>query len=201
MIMSGTRKLGNGARLMRCLAVVVALSFMAAVSASAETVKITASDWRIKKPSKEYKDLPALMPKEQSGFRAGLGIVEFVCMKSRYYMLLVQPSVKLRDAEPATILTVPEKTSDRSLPIPLTFRNLYKSKTLLSRSMDWDADIQFAEVAPALLASLKTAAELELTLAGRSYAIGVSGLGSRMGPFQRFCEQGVVDNPAYFEDP
>lgn len=201
MPMSGTRKPGNGARLLRCVSVMVVLSLIAAVSASAETVNITTSDWRIKKPSKEYKDLPALMPKEQSGFKAGLGIVEFVCMKSHYYMLLVQPSVKLSDVEPATIVTVAEKTSGRNPPIPLTFRNLYKSKTLLSRSIDWDADIQFAEVAPALLASLKTVAELELTLAGRSYAIGVSGLGSRMGPFQRFCEQGAVDNPAYFEDP
>lgn len=155
----------------------------------------------IKKPSKEYKDLPVLMPKEQSGFKAGLGIFEFVCMKSRYCMLLDQPSVKLRDAEPATIWVLLEKSSDKGAPISLTFRNLYKSKTLLSRSMEWDADIHFAEVAPALLASIKAAGELELTLASRSYAIGVSDLGSRIGSFQRFCEQGVVDSSAYFEDP
>lgn len=191
----------SGARLLRYAFVVVALSLLSVVSAPAETAKIVTSDWRIKKPSKEYKDLPVLMPKEQSGFKAGLGIFEFVCMKSRYYMLLVQPSVKLRDAEPATISVLPEKSSDKGAPISLTFRNLYKSKTLLSRSMDWDADIHFAEVAPALLASIKGAGELELTLASRSYAIGVSDLGSRIGSFQRFCEQGVVDSPAYFEDP
>lgn len=201
MTMISTGNLRNGARLLRYAFAVAALSLMAVVAAPAETAKIVTSDWRIKKPSKEYKDLPVLMPKEQSGFKAGLGIFEFVCMKSRYYMLLVQPSVKLRDAEPATISVLPATASDRSPPISLTFRNLYKSKTLLSRSMDWDADIHFAEIAPALLASIKAAAELELTLASRSYAIGLSDLGSRIGPFQRFCEQGVVENPAHFEKP
>jgi hypothetical protein len=38
-----------------------------------------------------------------------------------------------------------------------------------------------------------------LTLAGRSYVINLSDLGSRLGTFQRFCENGVVENPAHFE--
>ena len=174
------------------------LAFHPAVTAAAETVKITTGDWHIHKPSKEFKDLPALLPKEDNGFNAGIGKLDFVCLKSNYYMLLVQPSVKLRDTESGMISVHVANVPDRNPPILLTFRNLYKAKTLLSRSLDWDADIHYAEVGAALLASIKAAGDLELTLADRSYAISVSDLGSRMGSFQRFCENGVVEDPAHF---
>jgi hypothetical protein len=140
------------------------------------------------------------LPKEDNGFNAGIGKLDFVCLKSNYYMLLVQPSVKLRDTESGRISVLVANTPDRNTPILLTFRNLYKTKTLLSRSLDWDADIHYAEVGAALLASIKVAGDLELTLADRSYAISVSDFGSRMGSFQRFCENGVVADPAHFEE-
>jgi hypothetical protein len=165
-----------------------------------ETVKVTTSGWQIHKPSKEYKDLPALLPKQQDSLvEAGIGLLDFVCFKSSYYILLVQPSVKLRDAEPATISARAANMASGSAPAPLTFRNLYKTKSLLSRSLDWDADIHYAEIGAPLLASIKAAGDLGLTLAGRSYAINLSDLGSRWGSFQRFCESGVIDNAAYFE--
>jgi hypothetical protein len=178
-------------------------AFAPAVS-DAATIKITTSDWRISKPSKDFKDLPVLLPKEEvreSMAKAGIGILEFVCMKSKYYMLLMQPSVKLRDAETGTIAVRAAMAPDSGPPIPMTFRNLYKSKTLLSRSFDRDADIHYAEVGPALLASLQAASDLELTLAGKSYAYSLNDLGSRMGSFQRYCEKGVVENPAHFDEP
>jgi hypothetical protein len=99
---------------------------------------------------KEYKDLPALLPKQQdSGVEAGIGLLEFVCMKSNYFVLLVQPSVKLRDSEPGMISARAANTASGSAPVPLTFRNLYKTKSVLSRSLNWDADIHYAEITPA----------------------------------------------------
>jgi hypothetical protein len=171
-----------------------------AVAPAAEAVKVTTGGWQIHKPSKEYKDLPALLPKQQDSLvEAGIGLLEFVCMKSKYYVLLVQPSVKLRDSEPGMISPRAANMASGSAPVTLTFRNLYKTKSLLSRSLDWDADIHFAEIGAPLLASIKAAGDLDLTLAGRSYAINLSDLGSRWGSFQRFCESGVAGNPAHFE--
>ena len=170
------------------------------VAPATEAVKVVTGGWQIHKPSKEYKDLPALLPKQQDSLvEAGIGLLEFVCLKSSYYMLLVQPSVKLRDTEPGTIAPRATNAASGSAPAPLTFRNLYKTKSLLSRSLDWDADIHYAEIGAPLLASIKAAGDLDLTLAGRSYAINLSDLGSRWGSFQRFCENGVVGNPAHFE--
>lgn len=163
-------------------------------------MKVATDGWQLHKPSKEYKDLPALLPKQQeSGVKAGIGLLEFVCLKSSYYMLLVQPWVKLRDTEPGMISPRAANTASGSAPVALTFRNLYKTKSLLSRSLDWDADIRYAEIGAPLLASIKAASDLDLTLAGRSYAINLSDLGSRLGSFQLSCEEGVVDNSAHFE--
>ncbi|MFH1341893.1 MAG: hypothetical protein ABIL01_11925 [Pseudomonadota bacterium] len=171
-----------------------------AVAPAAEAVKVTTGGWRIHRPSKAYKDLPALLPKQQDSLvEAGIGLFEFVCLKSSYYMLLVQPTVKLRDAEPATISARAANTVSGSAPAPLTFRNLYMTKSLLSRSLNWDADIHYAELGAPLLGSIKTASDLDLTLAGRSYAINLSDLGSRWGSFQRFCDSGAIENPAHFE--
>ncbi len=169
-------------------------------TASSQAIVLTAGNWYVHKPSKEYKDLPALIPGEQTG-EGGLGLFEFVCMKANYYVLLVQPSIKLRDAEPATLSVRAATGSDKSAPVQLTFRNLYKTKVPLSRSIDWDADIHFAEAGAALMAAIKSAGELELTLAGSNYAIGVPDLGPRLSAFQRFCETGAVDNPTYFKEP
>lgn len=171
-----------------------------AVVPAAESVKVATGGWQIHKPSKEYKDLPALLPKQQDSLvEAGIGLLEFVCMKSNYYVLLVQPSVKLRDSESGMISARPANTASGSAPVPLTFRNLYKTKPPLSRNLNWDADIHYAELGAPLLASIRAAGDLDLTLAGRSYAINLSDLGSRWGTFQRFCESGVVENPAHFE--
>lgn len=198
--MSRTRQARHGSRSLRRALVVCLLALQPAIVRAEETVKIETSGWYIHKPSKEYKDLPALLPKEQNGFNAGIGQIEFVCLKSNYYLLLVQPSLKLRDVESGTILVRAANGPSGIPPIPLTFRNLYKSKTLLSRSMDWDADIHYAEASPALLTSLRIAGDMELALAGRSYAIGLSGLGSRLASFQQFCEKGVVVDPAHFRE-
>jgi hypothetical protein len=183
------------------LALAAALfGFDPAVRAAAETAKVTTGGWLIHRPSKEYKDLPALLPKQQeSGSETGIGLLEFVCLKSNYYMLLVQPSVKLRDIEPSMMSVRAANAPNGAAPAALTFRNLYKTKSQLSRSMNWDADIHYAEIGAALLASIKTAGELELTLADRSYAVALADLGSRLGSFQQFCEKGVVENPAHFE--
>lgn len=170
------------------------------VAPAAGAVKVATGGWQIHKPSKAYKDLPALLPKQQDSLvEAGIGLLEFVCLKSSYYMLLVQPTVKLRDAEPGTISPRAANTASGSAPVALTFRNLYKTKSPLSRSLDWDADIHFAEIGAALLASIKAADELDLRLADRNYTVNLSDLGSRWGSFQRFCEKGAVDNPAHFE--
>lgn len=190
---------GIGAKLLRYAAVIVALTLLSAGGASADAVKITTGNWLIHKPSKQYKDLPTLLSDDDSAFDAGLGKIDFVCLRANYYILLVQPSVKLRDVETATMAVSAANTSSGSVPAPLTFRNLYKTKAPLSRSLDWDADIHVAEISTALLSSIKTAEVLELTLAGRNYSVGVPGLGVRIGPFQRFCEQGVVENPVHFE--
>lgn len=168
-------------------------------AAAAETVKVTTSAWYIHKPSREFKDLPTLLPKEQSGFDVGIGLLEFACLKSTYYMLLVQPSVELRDTEQGAITMRAANAANDTAPTPLMFRNLYKTKSLLSRSLNWDADIHYAEVSATLLASIKATSDLELTLANRNYAIALSDFGSRLGSFQRFCENGVVDDPAHFD--
>lgn len=171
-----------------------------AAAPAAESVKVATGGWQIHKPSKEYKDLPALLPKQRESLvEAGIGLFEFVCMKSNYYVLLVQPSVKLRDSEPAMIFARGTNMTGAPAPTQLTFRNLYKTKSPLSRSLDWDADIHYAEIGAPLLASIKAAGDLDLTLAGRSYAINLSDLGSRWVSFQRFCESGVVGNPTHFE--
>jgi hypothetical protein len=109
--------------------------------------------------------------------------------------------VKLRDTEPGTISVHAANATNGSAPSLLTFRNLYKTKSLLSRSMEWDTDIHYSEISATLLASLQTAGALELTLADRTYAISLSDLSSRIKSFQRFCETGVVDDPAHFEQP
>jgi hypothetical protein len=188
-----------GAKLLRCAALVVTLALLPADGAFADTVKITTGNWLIHKPSKQYKDLPTLLSDDDSAFEAGLGKIDFVCLKTNYYILLVQPSVELRDVEPATLAVRAANASAGSVPAALTFRNLYKTKAPLSRSLDWDADIHVAEIGAALLASMRSADVLDLTLAGKGYSIGVAGLGARIGPFQRFCEQGVVENPVHFE--
>ncbi len=170
------------------------------VAPATEAVRVTTGGWQIHKPSKAYKDLPALLPTQQDSLvEAGIGLLEFVCLKSSYYMLLVQPTVKLRDAEPGTISPRAANMASGSTPVALTFRNLYKTKSPLSRSLDWDADIHYAEIGAPLLASIKTAGDLDLRLADRNYTVNLSDLGSRWGSFQRFCEKGIVDNPAHFE--
>lgn len=199
MTMRGTGKVGNGAKLLCYGFAVAALSLLSAVRAPAETVKITTGNWLIHKPSKEYKDLPALLSEDDSAFRTGIGKLDFVCLKSHYYILLVQPTIKLRETELAAIAVRAANATGASPAVPLTFRNLYKTKSTLARNLEWDADIYFAEASTALLASVKTAEVLDLTLADKSYAISVSDLGTRMGPFQRYCEQGVVENPAHFD--
>ncbi|MFZ2154674.1 MAG: hypothetical protein WAV72_00930 [Bradyrhizobium sp.] len=196
--MNTTSKLRNRKWSLRHALVVSLLALQPAAIDAQEPVRIETSGWYIHKPSKQYKDLPALLPKEQNAFNAGLGQIEFVCLKSNYYLLLVQPSLKLRDAESGTVLVRTENAPGGAPPVALTFRNLYKSKALLSRSMDWDADIHYAEASPALLASIKTASDMELTLAGGSYAVSLSGLASRLATFQRFCEKGVIADPAHF---
>lgn len=199
MTMLGVRKVSNGARLLRYGFVIAALSLLSALSAAAETTTITTGNWFIHKPSKQYRDLPALLADDDNAFHGGLGKIDFVCRKSNYFILLVQPSGKLRDVETATFAVRAANASSGSTPAPLTFRNLYKTKAPLSRSLDWDADIYYAEFSTALLTSIKTADILELTLAGKGYAVSVPNLGVRIGPFQRFCEQGVVENPVHFE--
>ena len=185
---------------MRLVLAAALVALHPAVAAAAEAVKVTTGGWYIHKPSKEYKDLPALLPKQQeSGSETGIGQVDFVCLKSNYYMLLVQPSEKLRDSEPGMIAVRAADAPNGFAPTALAFRNLYKTRSQLSRSMDWDANIHYAEIRTALLASLKTANELELTLANRSYAVTLADLGSRLESFQLFCEKGVVENPAHFE--
>jgi hypothetical protein len=164
----------------------------------AEPVKITTGNWHIAKPSKDYKDLPTLLTKDQIESPSPIGLIEFVCLKSSYFILLVQPEVKLRDSELGAI-AAKTGSGGSSAPSPVTFNNLYKSKSVLSRSLDWDADIHYAELGSALLASIKAAAELELTLAGRSFVVDVSDLGARFGSFQLFCEKGIVDEAKHFE--
>jgi hypothetical protein len=187
----------------RTLRFVLALALLAlhpAVTAAAETIKITTGGWLIHKPSREYKDLPALLPKQQeNGSETGIGQIDFVCLKSNYYLLLVQPSVKLRDTESGMIAVGAADAPNRFASTALTFRNLYKTRSRLSRRMDWDADIHYAELKAALLASIKTASDLQLTLADRNYTVTLADLGSRLGSFQLFCEKGVVENPAHFE--
>jgi hypothetical protein len=198
----GKSTIKNGKTQSRTIALLVlAAALVAFDPAAAETAKIATSGWYIHKPSKQFKDLPALLPKEQNGFEAGIGLIEFVCLNSTYYVLLVQPSVKLRDIEPGAISVRAASASNAAAPITLPFRSLYKMKSLLSRSLNWDADIHYAEVNPALLASIETASDLELALAGQSYTIALSDIGSRLGSFQRFCEKGVIENPAHFEKP
>lgn len=199
MTMLGARKVSNGARLLRYGFVIAALSLLSALSTAAETTTITTGNWFIHKPSKQYKDLPTLLADDDNAVHAGLGKIDFVCLKSNYFILLVQPSGKLPDVKTATFAVRAANASSGSTPAPLTFRNLYKTKAPLSRSLDWDADIYYAEFNTALLTSIKTADILELTLAGKSYTVSVPKLGVRIGPFQRFCEQGVVENPVHFE--
>ncbi len=199
--MNAANKLASATR---ALPLALAAAFFAlrpVDTSAAEMTKVTTAVWRIHKPSKDYKDLPVLLPKEQNGFEAGLGLIEFVCLKSAYYMLLVQPSVKLRDAEPATVTVRAANTANEPAPTPLTFRNLYKTKTALSRSLNWDADIHYTDISAAMLTTIGAANDLELTLAERSYAIALSDLGGRLGSFQRFCEKGIVTDPTYFEEP
>lgn len=175
------------------------LAFLPAATVAQEAVQITTGNWQIKKPSKDFKDLPTLMPKDQNGWDIGFRLLDFVCMKSNYYMLLLQPSIKLRDTEPATI-SIRSARAPGSPPMPLTFQNLYKTKGPLSRRLDWDADIHYAELNPALVTLLKTASDMELTLAGRTYVLELSDLGPRFGSFQQFCEKGIVDDAAHFEE-
>jgi hypothetical protein len=198
--MKATSNVRNRAKSLRYALIVCLLAFHPSVTAAEEMVKITTGNWHIHKPSKEFKDLPALLAEDDNTFNAGIGKLDFVCSKSKYYVLLVQPTVKLRDTESGTISVRAAEAPAGNPPIPLTFRNLYKTKAPLSPSLDWDADIHYAEAGAALLASIKAADVLELTLAGRSYAISVSDLGSRMGSFQLFCEKGVIDDPAHFEE-
>lgn len=198
--MKAAGKSRSGAGLLRHALVLGLLALQPAMVGAEEPAKIATSGWYIHKPSKQYKDLPALLPKEQNGFDAGIGQIEFVCMKSDYYLLLVQPSLKWRDTEPGMISVRAANAPDGTPPVPLTFRNLYKTRTVLSRSLNWDADIHYAEVDATLLASIKAAGDLELTLAGQRYAITLSDLGSQLGSFQRFCEKGVVEKPAHFEE-
>lgn len=192
-------KRGVGAKLSRCVAVVAALTLLSASGAFADTMKIATGNWLIHKPSKQYKDLPTLLSDDGNTFEAGLGKINFVCLKTNYYILLVQPSVKLRDVEQATLAARAANVSAGSVPAVLTFWNLYRTKAPLSHSLDWDADIHVAELSAALLASMKSADVLDLTLAGKNYSVGVPGLGAKIGPFQRFCEQGVVEDPVHFE--
>lgn len=192
------RHIGSATRALALVLAVTVLAPLPAVIAAAEPVKVTTSDWRIHKPSRAFKYLPKLLPEEQTGFDAGIGQFEFVCLKSAFYLLLVQPSVKLRDTEPGGI-SVP--ATSPAAPGPLIFRNLYKARSPLSRSLDLDADVHYAEISTALLAAIAEASDLKLTLADRSYAITLSNLGSRLGSFRRFCENGGVENPAHFNRP
>lgn len=69
----------------------------------------------------------------------------------------------MQDHEPGRAIAVPG--------IALTFRNLRKTKTLLSCSETAMRIIDYAEVGPALPASIQAAGELELTLAGQSQKV------------------------------
>lgn len=194
--MKTARYIGSATNALPLILAIAVLAPPPTAGAAVEPVKITTSDWRISKPSRAFRDLPKLLPKEQTGFDAGIGQIELVCLKSTYYLLLVQPAVKLRDGEPGQISA---PASSPAAPAPLTFRNLYKGKSLLSRSLDLDADIYYAEIGATLLASIAGSGDLKLTLADQSYTITLSDLGSRLGSFRQFCEKGVVENPAHFD--
>jgi hypothetical protein len=84
-------------------------------------------------------------------------------------------------------------------PAAVTFRNLYKSKAPLSRSIDWDADIHHTEIDAPLLAQMATADTLDLKLAHKRYAIALTGFASRFESFRQFCEKGTVRDPRHFD--
>lgn len=181
-------------------ALTVGLAVLQPVVTRAEPEKIATGSWHIARPSKDYRDLPTLLTKDQIESPSPIGLIEFVCLRSSYFILLVQPQVKLRDSEPGALSARPATSSGGGpAPSPVAFGNLYKSKSALSRSIDWDADIHYAELSPALLASIAAATELELTLAGRSYLVDVADLGARFGSFRLFCEKGIVDDAERFE--
>lgn len=182
-------------------ALTVGLSMLQPVVTRAEPEKIATGSWHIAKPSKDYRDLPTLLTKDQIESPSPIGLIEFVCLRSSYFILLVQPQVKLRDSEPGAITARPATSSGGGpAPSPVTFGNLYKSRSVLSRSIDWDADIHYAELGPELLASIMAATELELTMAGRSYVVDVADLGARFASFRLFCEKGIVDDAEHFEN-
>jgi hypothetical protein len=154
---------------------------------------VLTGNWLIRRPSRSFKDLPTFFPEDSDSFEAGIGLLQFVCLKSAYHMLLVSPSVALHDIEKATVAFAPGQ------PAAVTFRNLYKSKATLARSIDWDADIHHTEIDAPLLAQMATADTLELTLAHKRYAIALTGFASSFGTFRQFCEKGTVRNPAHFD--
>jgi hypothetical protein len=154
---------------------------------------VLTGNWLVRRPSRSHKDLPTFFPEDSDSFEAGIGLLQFVCLKSAYHMLLVSPSAPLHDIEKAMVAFAPGQ------PAAVTFRNLYKSKAPLSRSIDWDADIHHTEIDAPLLAQMATADTLDLKLAHKRYAIALTGFASRFESFRQFCEKGTVRDPRHFD--
>lgn len=62
----------------------------------AQPEPISGEGWRVQMPSRDYKDLPALISHRDITHGAELGNITFVCDRSRYYVLLVSPFFKYR---------------------------------------------------------------------------------------------------------
>lgn len=154
---------------------------------------VLTGNWLIRRPSRSYKDLPTFFPADSDSFEAGIGMLQFVCLKPAYHLLLVSPSLPLQDIEKASLAFAPGR------PAAVTFRNLYKSKAPLARRIDWDADIHHTEIDAPMLADMATAGTLELTLAGRRYAIALTGFADRFASFRQFCDNGAVRDAAHFD--
>ena len=102
-----------------------------------------------------------------------LGLLSFVCRKTDVFMLLTQPAQAMDSNAPVQVAI------GNAAPIVVRFQNLYASKAPLSRQIDWDAEIYFAEATPALVAALQHAERMQLDFGGRTYVVNLDNFARR----------------------
>lgn len=152
---------------------------------------VSTDDWRIYRPSRQFKDLPALRPRVPDE-TPNLGLLSFVCRKTDVFMLLTQPAQAMDSNAPVQVAI------GNAAPIVVRFQNLYASKAPLSRQIDWDAEIYFAEATPALVAALEHAERMQLDFGGRTYVVNLDNFARRWPIFRTYCATGAVRDPGAF---
>ena len=174
-------------------ALACAMGVLPDVAHAAQPQQLTAGEWFVYAPSKDFKDLPTLATEADGGGDVP-GNMLFVCDRSNYYLLLIFPTVKFANSEPGTVIL----GDGADARYETTFKDLYGTRAALGKTFDRDADILFTGIPKAMLARLSDNGKLQVDLKGQAWSMALKGIAAKVPTFTAFCETGQRLNRSHF---